>query len=64
MLFRSINVRRGGGGRPGIRGAFDSERPSTVGKFDRVSWPQVELFDSWLLVVGPFELFMALGREI
>ena len=35
-----------------------------MGKFDRVRWPRVEIFDSWFLVVGPFELFMALGREI
>ena len=30
----------------------------------RLRWPRVEIFDSWFLVVGPFELFMALGREI
>ena len=47
-----------------IPGAFDSERPLMVGKFDRVRWPQDEIFDLWFLVVRPFELFMALGREI
>ena len=49
---------------PDIHGAFDTERPSMVGKFDLVRWPWVEIFDLWFLVIGLFELFMALGQEI
>ena len=37
-----------------------------VGKFDRASWPWVEIIVLWMLVhvVRPFEMFMTLGREI
>ena len=38
------------GGRPVIHGAFDTKRLSTVGKFDRVRWPRVKIFDSWFLM--------------
>ena len=63
-LFMHLLMLSRRGQSPGIHGAFDSERRLTVGKFDRVRWPQVKIFDLWFLVVGPFELFMALGREI